>query len=77
MKINQTKQKFSRTLHDEWVGGSVLTSVVGGGGAGDQALSAKGRPGLDPRLPICAVLAVSVMATGPLLEVVPAHLWIL
>jgi hypothetical protein len=45
----------------------VSTSVVGGRGAGGQALSAEGRPGL----PSCAV---SVMATGCLLEVVPAHL---
>ena len=55
----------------------VLTSVVGGGAAGDQALSAQGRLGLDPGVPICTVLAISALATGPLLEVVLAHRWLL
>jgi len=57
---------------------AVLTSVVGGGGIEGQALSAQGRPGLDPGVVVGIILAISAMTTtGLLLEVVLAHLWLL
>ena len=57
---------------------AVLTSVVGGGIVEGQALSAQGRPGLDPGVVVGTILAISAtVATGLLLEVVLADLWLL
>ena len=57
---------------------AVLTSVVCWGGVEGQALSAQGRPGLDPGVVVGTILAISAtVATGLLLEVVLADLWLL
>ena len=57
---------------------AVLTSVVCWGGVEGQALSAQGRPGLDPGVVVGTILAISAtVATGRLLEVVLADLWLL
>ena len=59
-------------------GPAVLTSVVGGGIVEGQALSAQGRPGLDPGVVVGTILAISVaVTTGLLLEVVLADLRLL
>ena len=54
---------------------AVLTSVVCWGGVEGQALSAQGRPGLDPGVVVGIILTIPDMATAGLLVVV--HLCLL
>ena len=67
--------ELSVQWHMHHMSPAVLTSVVGGGIVEGQALSAQGRPGLDPGVVVGTILAISAtVATGLLLEVVLADL---
>jgi len=70
--------ELSVQWHMHHMSPAVLTSVVGGGIVEGQALFAQGRPGLDPGVVVGTILAISAtVATGLLLEVVLADLWLL
>ena len=71
--------ELSVQWHMHHMSPAVLTSVVGGGIVEGQALSAQGRPGLDPGVVVGTILAISVVVTTGLLliEVVLADLRLL